>query len=251
MLAAAGIQPPKTWDELKAAAEKLTTGDRYGLAFSAIATYEGSWQFLPFMWTNGGEETDLKSPKVAEALSFIDGLVSSGSASKSVVNWSQADVRDQFAAGKAAMMINGPWQIPSLAKTPNIKWEAVQVPVNAQGQTPVAPLGGEVWTVPQTGNKAKQAKSAELVQCISSDENQLALAKERFTVPTKTALAGEYVKAVPEMAAFTEQVANAQSRTGKLGKEWPKTATVMYTAIQLALTDQASPQEAFTKAEGK
>jgi multiple sugar transport system substrate-binding protein len=251
MLAAAGIQPPKTWDELKAAADKLTTGDRYGLAFSAIATYEGSWQFLPFMWTNGGEETDLKSPKVAEALSFVDGLVASGSASKSVVNWSQADVRDQFAAGKAAMMINGPWQIPSLAKTPNIKWEAVQVPVNAQGQTPVAPLGGEVWTVPQTGNKAKQAKSAELVQCISSDENQLALAKERFTVPTKTALAGAYVKAVPEMAAFTEQVANAQSRTGKLGKEWPKTATVMYTAIQLALTDQASPQEAFTKAEAK
>jgi multiple sugar transport system substrate-binding protein len=46
-------------------------------------------------------------------------------------------------------------------------------------------------------------------------------------------------------------VANAQSRTGKLGKEWPKTATVMYTAIQLALTDQASPQEAFTKAETK
>jgi multiple sugar transport system substrate-binding protein len=251
MLAAAGVEPPTTWAELKAAAAKLTQGDRYGLAFSGIATYEGSWQFLPFMWTNGGDETDLNSPEVAEALGFIDELVASGSASKSVINWSQADVRDQFAAGKAAMMINGPWQIPSLAKTPEVKWEAVQVPVNEQGQTPVAPLGGEVWTVPQTGEKAKQAKAAELVQCISSDENQLALAQERYTVPTKTALADDYVKAVPEMAAFTEQVANARSRTGKLGKEWPKTATSMYTAIQLALTDQASPEEAFQRASAK
>ncbi|MCA4131738.1 extracellular solute-binding protein [Arthrobacter sp. M4] len=248
MLAAAGIQPPKTWDELKAAAAKLTTGDRYGLAFSAIATYEGSWQFLPFMWTNGGDETDLKSAKVAESLKLIDDLVASGSASKSVVNWSQADVRDQFAAGKAAMMINGPWQIPSLAKTPTISWEAVQVPVHEAGQIPVAPLGGEVWTVPLTGNKDKQAKAAKLVECITSDENQLALAKERFTVPTRTALAGDYVKAVPQMAAFTDQVSHARSRTGKLGKEWPKAATVMYTAIQLALTDQATPGEAFTRA---
>ena len=224
MLAAAGVEPPTTWDELKAAAAKLTTGDRYGLAFSAIATYEGAWQFLPFMWTNGGDETDLKGGKVAEALAFTDELVASGSASKSVVNWSQADVRDQFAAGKAAMMINGPWQIPSLAKTP------------------------EVRTVPQTGSKAKQAKAAELVECIASDENQLALARERFVVPTRTALGAEYAKAVPEMAAFTEQVANARSRTGKLGKDWPKAATVMYTAIQLSLTDQASPEEAFKRA---
>ena len=37
--------------------------------------------------------------------------------STSVVNWSQADAKDQFAAGKAAMMINGPWQIPSLNDT--------------------------------------------------------------------------------------------------------------------------------------
>src|SRR5690606_32552303 len=43
----AGITPPTTWDELKAAAAALTDGDRYGIAFSAVADYEGAWQFLP------------------------------------------------------------------------------------------------------------------------------------------------------------------------------------------------------------
>jgi multiple sugar transport system substrate-binding protein len=248
VLDAAGVAPPKTWDELKTAAKALTTGDQYGVAFSAIATYEGSWQFLPFMWTNGGDETALDTPQVQEALQLWVDLVDSGSASDSVINWAQADVKDQFVAGKAAMMINGPWQIPSLNENPDVHWDVVQVPVNEEGQTPVAPLGGEVWTVPVTGDDAKQAKAAKFVECIASDDNQLALAEARYTVPTKTALADEYVAKVPTMAAFTEQVANARSRTGKLGEDWPTAATEIYTAIQLALTGKATPAEAFKQA---
>lgn len=248
ILADEGVQPPKTWDELRAAAKKLTKPGRYGMAFNANATYEGSWQFLPPMWTNGGDETDLTSPQVAEALQLWDDLVKSGSASKSVINWTQGDVKDQFAAGKAAMMVNGPWNIPSLNETPSVKWAVVKFPVNKVGQTPVAPLGGEAWTVPLTGNEAKQKKAAEFVKCLNSDENQLALAKARFTVPTKSALDEQYVKEMPSMKAFTEQVLTARSRTGKLGPKWPDAAKVIYRAIQLALTGQASPQDAFKKA---
>ena len=112
VLAAAGIEPPTTWDELKEAALALTSGDQYGVAFSAPNNYEGTWQFLPFMWSNGGTETDLTTPEVAEALQLWTDLVESGAASKGVINWSQGDVNDQFIAGKAAMMVNGPWQIP-------------------------------------------------------------------------------------------------------------------------------------------
>ncbi|WP_456284166.1 sugar ABC transporter substrate-binding protein [Microbacterium sp. JZ101] len=243
----AGIEPPKTWDELKDAAAKLTQGDQYGIAFSAIANYEGSWQFLPFMWTNGGDETDLTSPEVAEALQLWVDLVESGSASPSVVNWKQGDVKDQFVAGKAAMMINGPWQIPALAET-DVEWDSVQVPVNEEGQTPVAPLGGEVWTVPQTGDEAKQAKAAEFVECMSSPDISMSLAESRYLVPTRTDLIDDYVEQVPEMAAFAEQIKDARARTGKLGEDWPEAATVIYDAIQLAITGKATPAEAFEQA---
>ncbi|HET6740793.1 MAG TPA: ABC transporter substrate-binding protein [Kribbella sp.] len=250
MLAEAGVQPPKTWDELKAAAKKLTKPGRYGMAFNANATYEGSWQFLPAMWTNGGDETDLTSPQVAEALQLWTDLVKSGSASKSVINWTQGDVNDQFIAGKAAMMVNGPWQIPALNKNPKIKWDVVQFPVNKVGQTPVAPLGGEAWTVPLNKDQAKQQKAADYVKCLNSDENELAWAKARFTIPTKTALLDSYVKDVPSMKAFSEQVVNARARTGKLGDKWPDAAKVIYQAIQLALTGKATPQDAFKQASG-
>lgn len=250
MLQEAGIQPPKTWDELKAAAKKLTKPGRYGIAFNANATYEGSWQFLPAMWTNGGDETDLNTPQVSEALQLWVDLVQSGSASKSVINWTQGDAKDQFAAGKAAMMVNGPWQIPALEKTPNIKWEVVTFPLNKPDQTPVAPLGGEAWTVPLNKDQAKQQKAADFVKCLNSDENELAWAKARFTVPTKTALLDQYVKEVPSMKAFTEQVKTARARTGKLGDKWPEAAKVIYQAIALALTGKASAQDAFKQAAG-
>jgi len=247
ILEAAGIAPPTTWAELKDAAAKLTVGDQYGMAFSAIATYEGSWQFLPFMWTNGGDETDLQTPENAEALQLWVDLVDSGSASQSVINWSQGDVKDQFAAGKAAMMVNGPWNIPALNET-DVNWASVQLPVNEAGQTPVAPLGGEVWTVPQTGDAEKQANAAKFVECMGSDDIALQAAETRFTVPTRTDVIPEFTEKVPDMAAFAEQVVNARSRTGKLGEEWPTQATVIYNAIQLALTGKATPDVAFEQA---
>ena len=188
LLSAAGVNPPTTWDELMAAAAKLTKGDQYGIAFAAPANYEGTWQFLPFMWSNGGDEKDIATSQTAAALQLWVDLVKSGSASKSVVNWTQADVNDQFAAGKAAMMINGPWQLPVLNKKAGLHFGILPTPAPKAGDTVVSPLGGETWTVPNTGDKAKEAAAAKIVACLNSDQNQMTLAAERQTVPTKTAL---------------------------------------------------------------
>jgi multiple sugar transport system substrate-binding protein len=245
----AGITPPKTWDELKTAAAALTQGERYGIAFSATADYEGTWQFLPFMWTNRGDETNIASPETAEALQLWVDLVNSGSASRSVVNWGQGDVKDQFAAGNAAMMVNGPWQFPALDEVQGLNYEVVPIPVPQAGETVVAPLGGETWTIPQTGDPARQAKAAEIVACLNTDDNQIALASERQTVPTKTALRDRFVAEVPRMAAFTEIVQTARSRTGKLGAEWPAAATRIYTAVQTAITGGAPPLQALQQAQ--
>ena len=247
VLAKAGVTPPTTWAELKSIAKTLTVGEQYGFAFNATADFEGAWQFLPPMWTNGGDETKLKDPQVAEALSLWKDLVDSGVSSKSVVTWGQADVNDQFIAGKAAMMLNGPWQIPSLQKA-KVNFGVASFPINKPGQTSTAPLGGEAWTVPQTGNKAKMSKAAEFVKCMNTDENQMQRAKDGGLVPTKLALADKFKTEVPAMAGFVDAVAHARARTGKLGEKWPDTAKVIYTGMQLVLTGKAAPADAMAKA---
>jgi multiple sugar transport system substrate-binding protein len=249
LLAKAGVTPPTTWDELRTAAKKLTAGKQYGVAFSAPANYEGTWQFLPFMWSNGGDEKNIATPEVAAAIQLWVDLLKDGSASKSVVNWTQAEVNDQFKAGNAAMMVNGPWQFPILNAVSGLHYDVVPIPAPKAGMPVVAPLGGETWTVPNTGNKAKQTVAAKVVQCLNSDDNQLWLGKERKTVPTKTALQTKFVADEPSMKAFSAMVQTARARTGELGEGWPKAATKIYTAVQSALAGGVPPLEAAQKAQ--
>ncbi|HUR03903.1 MAG TPA: sugar ABC transporter substrate-binding protein [Nonomuraea sp.] len=249
LLAKAGVTPPTTWAELKTAAKKLTSGGTYGLAFSAPANYEGTWQFLPFMWSNGGDEKNIATPETAQAVQLWVDLMNDGSVSKSALNWTQADVNDQFRAGKAAMAINGPWQFPALDEDKSVKYEVAQIPAPVAGKPVVAPLGGETWAVPQTGNKDKQAKAAKVVACLNSDDNQLSLAKDTQTIPTKTALLEKFSSSNPNMAGFVDQIPTARARTGELGADWPKAATKIYTAFQSALTGQATPAKALETAQ--
>jgi multiple sugar transport system substrate-binding protein len=249
LLDEAGIEPPTTWDELTSAAAALTHDDVYGLAFSAIATYEGTWQFLPFMWSNGGDETDIATPEVAGAAQLWADLVAAGSASQAVVNWGQGDVIDQFKAGKAAMAVNGPWNIVGLqTDAPDLEWEVAIIPVPEAGADSVAPLGGEVWTIPQTGDAEKQQKAAEVLQRFVSPENQLTMGTARNTIPASTEAAATFAEEHPELATFVEQVSTARSRTGKLGTEWPTTAKAIYTAFQQVLVDGTDPETAFADA---
>ncbi|MFI2642334.1 ABC transporter substrate-binding protein [Streptomyces sp. NPDC018610] len=249
MLSRAGVAVPKTWDELKSAAARLTRPGRYGMAVDADATFEGSWQYLPFLWSNGGDEKHLDTPQAAQALQLWVDLVKSGSMSRSVLNWNQADLHDQFVAGRTAMMINGPWRIPAMNEAEDLHWGVAPVPVPHAGQRPVTPLGGEVWTLPRSGSKARQEKAARILACLNDPAHMLDQAEQRFTVPSRTAVAARYAERVPSMAAFVESAESARARTGELGVEWPAAASAMYTAIQSALTGERTPAEALKRAQ--
>ena len=249
MLEDAGVEPPTTWTELRSAAEALTTEDRYGFAFSAIASYEGTFQFMPFLWSNGGDETELDGEGVLGASRFWSDCVTAGLTSRSVVNWGQGDVIDQFKAGNAAMVVNGPWNIAGLHDdTPDLEWDVVTIPVPAAGDESVAPLGGEVWTVPVTGDEEKQRKAAELLKAFVTPENQLFMAGERSTIPGDAEAARQFAAENPDLSTFVEQVSTARSRTAKLGPEWPRTAKAIYTANQRVLVDDTDPAEAYDEA---
>lgn len=250
LLADAGVQPPKTWDELKAAAKKLTSGSTYGFAMSNINTYEGTWQFLPFFWSNGGDEKDIATPEAAQALQLVEDLQNDGSMSKSSINWAQADVNNQFIAGKAAMMINGPWQLPALKEAKNLEFDSVPIPTRT-GSATVAPLGGEAFTVPQTGDEEKMQLAGKFVGCLNSDKMQNVIAGVTGNVPTNTQVGAAWAKDHQDVASFVTTVQTARARTGELGPDWPKAATKIYTAVQLALTGKADPEQALEQAQSQ
>ncbi|MBM9510170.1 ABC transporter substrate-binding protein [Actinacidiphila acididurans] len=245
---AAGLKPPTTWDELRSDARTLTKGTRYGIAFSAVGNEEGSFQFEPFFWTAGASLTRLDSPQAVQALTLWKDLVSSGSASKSVVNWTQADVNDQFAAGNAAMMVNGPWQLPTLDAKQGLHFGIVPIPVPAAGGTPVTPLGGEVWTVGHS-NPGREAKAVAVVKCLLGQRESAQWASDAGYIPSDRTAAAQLATDKPQMAAFVREVGTARARTAELGTAYPKVSQALADAVQAALAGGTSPQAALAQAQ--
>lgn len=236
----AGLKVPTTWAEMQATAKKLTQGKRYGLALSAGGAEDGVFQFTPFMWSNGGDETKLDTPQVAEALDYWKSLLKDGSLSKSTVNWTQADVNDQFMAGNAAMMINGPWQVETLNSKKGLNWGIAQIPVPEAGDDSVGPLGGGVLTVPNTGDSEREKMSAKIIGCMSSEQEQITYAINSWMVPANEKAAAVWRTKAPELAALADQVATARSRTAKLGAQWSSVSLALQSAFQSALTGESS-----------
>lgn len=249
LLKQAGVQPPTTWDELKETAQKLTHGSTFGMAFSATPDADGVYQFLPFFWSTGGDEAHLGDGKGAPALQLWKDLVSQKSASSAVVTWNQQDVNDQFIAGRAAMMVNGPWQVPVLSQHKDLHWAVAPIPVPAAGMPPVPPIGGTVMTLPQTKDKGRQKTAAKIINCLNQQQNQVAWGESVNNVPTVTAASEQYKKQNPRLAAFADEVKTARSRTDRVGARWPIVSDALSGAFQSVLTGQASPQTALKQAQ--
>lgn len=247
LLADAGVDPPTTWTELRDAAEELTDDDINGYAFSAIGHEEGTFNFEPFLWSNGGSLTELDAPESVEALEFWVSLVENEYVSQSVVNWSQADVNDQFIGQRAAMMVNGSWQIPVLDEE-DLDYDVVSLPVPEAGDDPATPMGGEVWAVGRNGQEREQL-AVEVLQCLMGSDNVTEWAELNAYVPARQDLAEQMTEDNPEMAPFVESVPTAQSRTADLGQDYPEVSGALIDAVQEALAGSAGPAEALDQAQ--
>jgi len=250
MFTAAGLKPPTTWDELTADAKALTKGSRYGIAFSAVGTEEGSFQFEPFFWTAGADLKTLDSPQAVQALTLWKTLVDAGSASKSVVTWTQADINDQFAAGNVAMMVNGPWQLPTLNAKTGLHFGIVPIPVPSASAKPVTPLGGEVWTVGHSSS-AREQKAVAVVKCLLGADRSLEWSKDAGYIPSNEAAAAQLATADAQLAPFVAEVGTAQARTTELGTGYPKVSEALWNAIQACLAGGKSPQAALAQAQSQ
>lgn len=246
----AGVNPPTTWAEVKTAAAALTADGVYGIAFSAPATEEGTWQFEPWFWGAGGDLKKLDSPEGIKALQFWTDLVNEGLASKSVVQWSQGDANDQFLAGKAAMQQNGVWNLGAIEKS-GMNFGIVPIPMPDGGAAP-GPMGGEVLTIPLTDNTDKMSAAAKVVNCLLSDENMLAWANQNAYIPGRVTVAEQVAKDRPNMAPFVEAAAAERSRPGppaNLGPNYSKVSQPLWNAIQAALTGAKTPEQALQDAQ--
>jgi multiple sugar transport system substrate-binding protein len=241
--------PPQTWEQLTETAAKTTKSPVYGIAFSAVNTEEATWQWEPFLWSNGGSLSDLTSKDAQVALQLWVDWVKKGYASKDVVNWNQGDVPNEFISGRAGTMVMGPWQLANVKKS-GVDFGIVTIPVPKEGSKPVVPLGGEVWCVLK-GDPKVEAASVKFVQFTQEPERLRKICDTFNYISSIQSVAKAQGEANPELQPFVDQMATARARSQDGGAKYPEISLAARTAIQRALTGQASVEEALKDAAAK
>lgn len=249
----AGLNPPTTWNELVADAKQLTHGNTYGFAFSAPADEEATFQYEPFLWSDQGDLSKVSSPQGVAALQLLTNLVHDGYASRGALNWGQPDVATQFGEGHAAMMENGPWEIPFLEQQDNLKYGTdfgvVPFPVPQAGEQPVVPLGGEEWTIPVSSNTAATQAAWDLVNWLEQPAQLLQFDEGFNYIPAIKSTAQQLLQSEPYLQVFANEFNTARARTAQLGVNYPKVSQAIWTAEQAALSGSLSPQAALSQAQ--
>ncbi|MGL4609278.1 MAG: ABC transporter substrate-binding protein [Trueperaceae bacterium] len=239
LLEEAGVEPPKTWDELRETAKTLTSGDRAGFCLSLINSEEGTFTFLPFIWGNGGDIPTIGDDKSVEALALLNAMMNEDkSIPKDVLNWGQGDVNNQFMAGKCAMQINGPWQVPGLEEA-NLEftWNVSDWPNNG---TPTSILGGENFAL---GNGDNVEAAWDVISWVSEPENLLpALISTGYIVNREDLANDPAFTDDPVTAVFANQVAVAKARA--YGPSYPEISAEIMNMVQGVLAAGVTPEDA-------
>ena len=245
MFETAGItEAPTTWDELKEAAEKLTSDNVTGLAFCSVQNEEGTFNFVPWLWSTGATSYEINSENGIRALSFVKDLIDSGVMSKECINWTQGDVMNQFISGNVAMMINGPWQIPTMREeAPDLNYNVALIPMDTEY---ASVIGGENYAVVSGGN---EDGALDFLTYATQEEQVIFMMTQMG-----------YISADKEIAAaqftdegdaiykkFVEQMEYAQAR-GPL-PEWPEVSDAISLAFNEVMTGSASPEDAAAEAQ--
>lgn len=108
----AGIQPPKNWEELRAAAKELTKDNQYGVVASGDTG--GTHYIYSTLLNNGGglftedRKLNFEDPRNVEALELLAGMQADGSVHPASAGYSSDDRRRAFNQGQAAMILDGP-----------------------------------------------------------------------------------------------------------------------------------------------
>lgn len=172
-------KPPRTWEELKDYAKKLTKLNEKGSfeRIGFIPNYGNSWLYL-YSWQNGGDfmspdgrTCTLNNPNSVAALQYMSDMYDAlGGYDKVNIFQSgfQGAEQDPFFTGKIAMVINGSWNLGGIARyAPDLDFGVAPAPVPAErlkgegrfkGQPPyITWSGGFSLAMPRGAGHPKEA----------------------------------------------------------------------------------------------
>ncbi|SCK46631.1 extracellular solute-binding protein [Streptomyces sp. WMMB 322] len=248
----AGVKsPPRTFDDLRAAAPKLAARKTFALAEADAA----GWNVLPYIWSNGGEmmnkaktKTDghLNGKKSVEAVQLLVDLYKDKALPKLVLGKGGAlPAPEGLAKGKYATTPDGPWTYPPIEKQyPDFEMKAAPMPSSDAGSISV--VGGENVVVTSSSKNKKLA--AEFTRFLVSPKAQMMMA-ETGQLSVLKSLSDDMAELKPYYGPYMKQLKTARPRPAT--PSWTKIDDILRKQVQLAVRGDVPVQKALDDAVEK
>ncbi|RKS68482.1 multiple sugar transport system substrate-binding protein [Motilibacter peucedani] len=218
LLEKAGVQPPKTLDELIDAAHTLTTKKAKGL----FVGNDGGVGVLPgpLLWASGADYLDdsdapgFTTPEVAQGFAKLHSLFTSGSLLLGApTDWSDPSAISQ---GLTAMQWTGLWTVPALQKSLGDDFGVLPFPANGSGGKPAVPVGAYGSLVNAKSKDVEAAKAYVKWLWVDNTQAQEDWATGYgFHIPARKSLAEKSTKLQTGVAAdavsFVNDYGHAQT----------------------------------------
>ena len=192
---------PTTWDELADVAATLTTDGVTGLAFGAEYQRLGAFmaQAGGQLVSDDGSEAVANSPENVEALTYVQEQMDAGSFAYATTDLGAGWGGEAFGTQKAAMTIEGNWITGAMMNDyPDVGYLVAELPEGPAGKGTMQFTN--CWGM--AADSPNQQAALELVQYLTSAEQQLAFSEAFGPMPSVQSAADQWTADNPDMAAF-------------------------------------------------
>ena len=253
----AGVAYPTaqwTWDDFRAAAQKLTntSAKQFGWAYVNDGSEDTVWRFLALLWQANGDlltpdnsKAAFNSPAGLKAMTLLHNMaIQDHSVYLDNGNGNYLNV---FNAGKIAMLWTGPWDISSI--NPGVRFGVQILPGDVSHATIAGPDNYVV-----TNNGAQRVQGAwDFIKWFTSPQEHLKYATQTGHLPlrkSETTLPGykAYLAKFPSSAVFVANLGNVTKARPNIAA-YPRISQALGQAVQAVLLGKMTPQHALSSAE--
>ena len=257
-----GVKEPKTWDELTAAAKKITEAEKnpslQGLSIQGAPIEGAVCTFLLPYWSQGKQFNDANGKLTLDKEAATKGLdmwlkmVDAGVLKKNIAEVTTPVTVNEFKAGQVVFAINWgfAWDVFKDAADSQVKGKVGVMPLpSVAGGKSATCVGGWQWAV-SAFSKNKQA-AAQLVKYMSTPEASKFLAREGSLLPVFQSVYNDadVLKQAPWFKDAANVIIAGQARP--ISSQYGQVSDVVRTNTNAALARTKTPTEAVNDIEGR
>lgn len=257
---AAGLdpdQPPRTWAEVKTAADAIVEKtEAEGFFPGAYGPSDGTFVYQAILMSNGGKVRDgntltFANPEGIQAVQMLRDMVASGGHAR----LDPANPSDSMAGGTLGMFLYTSALQNSLSKAAEGKWELRVAPLPSFGDKPTAPTNSGSALFSFSKDPIKQRASYELMKFLTSAHGYTIITSKIGYLPLRLDIVddpkflGPWTATHPLIRPNLEQLARLTPNVAFPGPNYRQAESMMKDAVTEAVFGEGDVTQVLTSAQ--